>query len=205
MSWLKECLMQALTAKVPSLILALPAYCFNAEASAHICAIFRRLIEDPATLQSAMEAEITGALMKRTAQMGQALLQITLHLYCSLLHFANSFESLSHENIYADKTIGQPRTPLYNASNWQRIVSALIASAKHIWWESELIIILHRNQEPKMQICSANKALLMALTLWLIYIAVVSGKINTHACHIVCFAPLKRHDYGQVEHRSGEF
>ena len=128
MGWLKECLMQALTAKVPSLILSLPAYCFNAEASAHICAIFRRLIEDPGNTAicyggwdywCTYEAYSTNGSGFTSNNTSLVLPATSLE---SLLHLANSCEPWSHENIYADKTIGQH----IQALNWQRIVSALM-------------------------------------------------------------------------------
>ena len=61
---------QALDARVHHIILALPGCAFRPEHAAHICAIMRHLLEDPATLQAAMEAEIRSALNQKTNRSG---------------------------------------------------------------------------------------------------------------------------------------
>lgn len=61
---------QALDAKVHLTILDLPGCAFRPEHAAHICAIMRHLLEDPATLQAAMEAEIRSALNQKTSRSG---------------------------------------------------------------------------------------------------------------------------------------
>ncbi len=62
--------MQALDAGVHHTILDLPGCAFRPEHAAHICAIMRHLLEDPATLQAAMEAEIRSALNQKTNRNG---------------------------------------------------------------------------------------------------------------------------------------
>ena len=56
---------QALSGKVHHLVLSLPAAALKPEHAAHMCAIMRHLLEDPATLQAAMEAEIRSTLTAR--------------------------------------------------------------------------------------------------------------------------------------------
>jgi len=56
---------QALDAGVHHLILDIPGCALRPEHAAHICAIMRHLLEDPATLQAAMEAEIRSALTEK--------------------------------------------------------------------------------------------------------------------------------------------
>jgi E3 ubiquitin-protein ligase HUWE1 len=53
-----------LQGKGPKLILDLPASCFLPEHEPYISAIMRHILEDPATLQVAMEAEIRNTLTK---------------------------------------------------------------------------------------------------------------------------------------------
>jgi len=53
---------QVLVAGGPRLILGLPAAALRPELEPAVSAIFRHLLEDPATLQAAMEAEIRSAL-----------------------------------------------------------------------------------------------------------------------------------------------
>ncbi len=53
---------QVLAAGGPRLILGLPAAALRPELEPAVSAIFRHLLEDPATLQAAMEAEIRSAL-----------------------------------------------------------------------------------------------------------------------------------------------
>lgn len=67
-------LLQALDARVHHTILDLPGCAFQPEHAAHICAIMRHLLEDPATLQAAMEAEIRSALNQKTNRAGGSLL-----------------------------------------------------------------------------------------------------------------------------------
>ena len=57
---------QALSGKVHHLILSLPAAALKPEHAAHMCAIMRHLLEDPATLRAAMEAEIRSTLTARS-------------------------------------------------------------------------------------------------------------------------------------------
>lgn len=53
---------QALSSKVHQQLLALPAAAMCPELTAHMCAVMRHLLEDPATLLAAMEAEIRATL-----------------------------------------------------------------------------------------------------------------------------------------------
>ena len=63
--------MQALDAGMHHLILDTPQECAMwLEIAAHICAIMRHLLEDPATLQAAMEAEIRSALTQKASRTG---------------------------------------------------------------------------------------------------------------------------------------
>ncbi len=55
-------LSQVLAARGPRLILGLPAAALRAELEPAVSAIFRHLLEDPLTLQAAMEAEIRNVL-----------------------------------------------------------------------------------------------------------------------------------------------
>lgn len=57
--------MQVLAGKGPKLVLDLPAACFQPELEPSISAIMRHILEDPATLQAAMEAEIRATLSKQ--------------------------------------------------------------------------------------------------------------------------------------------
>ncbi len=57
--------MQVLAGKGPKLVLDLPAACFRPELEPSISAIMRHILEDPATLQAAMEAEIRATLSKQ--------------------------------------------------------------------------------------------------------------------------------------------
>ncbi len=54
--------MQVLQGKGLRLVLDLPAACFLPEHEPYISAIARHILEDPATLQAAMEAEIRNTL-----------------------------------------------------------------------------------------------------------------------------------------------
>ena len=72
MQWLHLWLMcykavhvQVLAGKGPKLVLDLPAACFRPELEPSISAIMRHILEDPATLQAAMEAEIRATLSKQ--------------------------------------------------------------------------------------------------------------------------------------------
>lgn len=56
--------MQVLAGKGPKLILELPLACFSPDLEPYISAIMRHILEDPATLQAAMEAEIRSTLSK---------------------------------------------------------------------------------------------------------------------------------------------
>ena len=57
--------MQVLAGKGPKLVLDLPAGCFKPTLEPSISAIMRHILEDPATLQAAMEAEIRATLSKQ--------------------------------------------------------------------------------------------------------------------------------------------
>ena len=57
--------MQVLAGKGPKLVLDLPAACFKPTLEPSISAIMRHILEDPATLQAAMEAEIRATLSKQ--------------------------------------------------------------------------------------------------------------------------------------------
>lgn len=61
-----------LAGKGPKLVLDLPAACFRAELEPSISALMRHILEDPATLQAAMEAEIRATLGKQKAPPGRA-------------------------------------------------------------------------------------------------------------------------------------
>ena len=58
-------MLQVLAGKGPKLVLDLPAACFRPELEPSISAIMRHILEDPATLQAAMEAEIRATLSKQ--------------------------------------------------------------------------------------------------------------------------------------------
>ena len=66
-------MMQALDAGMHHLILDIPGCAIRPEHAAHICAIMRHLLEDPATLQAAMEAEIRSALTQKASRTGGVL------------------------------------------------------------------------------------------------------------------------------------
>lgn len=53
---------QVLAGKGPRLILDLPLLCYSAEMDPLIMAVMRHMLEDPNTLQAAMEAEIKNTL-----------------------------------------------------------------------------------------------------------------------------------------------
>ena len=53
---------QVLAQKGPRLLLELPSACFTPVLEAYMSAIMRHMLEDPATLQAAMEAEILSTL-----------------------------------------------------------------------------------------------------------------------------------------------
>lgn len=53
---------QVLSRHGPSLLLDLPAACFSPVLETHMSAIVRHMLEDPATLQAAMEAEILSTI-----------------------------------------------------------------------------------------------------------------------------------------------
>ena len=53
---------QVLAAKGPKMILELPGACFLPEHEPHVSTIFRHILEDPVTLQAAMEAQIRNIL-----------------------------------------------------------------------------------------------------------------------------------------------
>lgn len=57
-----------LALKGPRLILELPGACFLPEHEPYVSAIFRHILEDPVTLQAAMEAEIRNTLSARGQQ-----------------------------------------------------------------------------------------------------------------------------------------
>ena len=63
---------QVLAGKGPKLVLDLPPACFRAELEPAISALMRHILEDPATLQAAMEAEIRATLGKQKAPPGRA-------------------------------------------------------------------------------------------------------------------------------------
>jgi hypothetical protein len=56
---------QVLAARGPRLILEMPGACFLPEHEPYVSAIFRHILEDPVTLQAAMEAEIRNTLSAR--------------------------------------------------------------------------------------------------------------------------------------------
>ena len=60
-------------------MLDLPAACFQPELEPSISAIMRHILEDPATLQAAMEAEIRATLNKQNPNPMQ---RGTLILFC---------------------------------------------------------------------------------------------------------------------------
>ena len=53
-----------LAGKAPKLILDMPLACFSPDLEPYISAIMRHILEDPITLQAAMEAEIRSTLSK---------------------------------------------------------------------------------------------------------------------------------------------
>jgi len=74
---------QVLAGKGPKLVLDLPAACFQPELEPSISAIMRHILEDPATLQAAMEAEIRATLSKQkppVSRTGAPLLPYTVAL-----------------------------------------------------------------------------------------------------------------------------
>lgn len=83
-----RCIAQALDAGVHHAILDLPGCAFRPEHAAHICAVMRHLLEDPATLQAAMEAEIRSALNQKTARSGDNPAQPNLVLKSFLSQMA---------------------------------------------------------------------------------------------------------------------
>lgn len=64
--------LQILSAGVPRQILDLPGSCFLPEHEPYVSAIFRHILEDPVTLQAAMEAEIRNTLTARGSQANAA-------------------------------------------------------------------------------------------------------------------------------------
>lgn len=64
--------MQVLSGGGPRLILDLPGACFLPEHEPYVSAIFRHILEDPVTLQAAMEAEIRNTLTARGSQANAA-------------------------------------------------------------------------------------------------------------------------------------
>ncbi len=58
---------QVLAGRGPKLILDLPLACFTPDLEPYISAIMRHILEDPVTLQAAMEAEIRSTLTKGRA------------------------------------------------------------------------------------------------------------------------------------------
>lgn len=60
--------LQVLALRGPRLILELPGACFLPEHEPYVSAIFRHILEDPVTLQAAMEAEIRNTLSARGQQ-----------------------------------------------------------------------------------------------------------------------------------------
>ena len=56
--------LQVLAARGPRLILEMPGACFLPEHEPYVSAIFRHILEDPVTLQAAMEAEIRNTLSR---------------------------------------------------------------------------------------------------------------------------------------------
>ncbi len=57
-------ILQVLAGKGPKLILDMPLACFTPDLEPYISAIMRHILEDPITLQAAMEAEIRSTLSK---------------------------------------------------------------------------------------------------------------------------------------------
>lgn len=64
--------LQVLAGGGPRLILDLPGACFLPEHEPYVSAIFRHILEDPVTLQAAMEAEIRNTLTARGSQANAA-------------------------------------------------------------------------------------------------------------------------------------
>ena len=64
--------LQVLAGGGPKLILDLPGACFLPEHEPYVSAIFRHILEDPVTLQAAMEAEIRNTLAARGSQANAA-------------------------------------------------------------------------------------------------------------------------------------
>ena len=60
--------LQVLALRGPRLILELPGACFLPDHEPYVSAIFRHILEDPVTLQAAMEAEIRNTLSARGQQ-----------------------------------------------------------------------------------------------------------------------------------------
>ncbi len=91
--------MQVLAGKGPRLILELPLACFSPDLEPYISAIMRHILEDPATLQAAMEAEIRSTLSKGRVPKpsGYPSGAQCLRLRLTLALFGNwSIESLVH-------------------------------------------------------------------------------------------------------------
>jgi len=75
--------LQVLAARGPRLILEMPGACFLPEHEPYVSAIFRHILEDPVTLQAAMEAEIRNTLSARGQHADAAgLLQPAPLLHC---------------------------------------------------------------------------------------------------------------------------
>lgn len=75
--------MQVLSGKGPKLVLDLPTACFRAELEPAISALMRHILEDPATLQAAMEAEIRATLGKQKSPPGRAGAALSTMLPCA--------------------------------------------------------------------------------------------------------------------------
>ena len=107
--------LQALDAGVHHTILDLPGCAFRPEHAAHICAIMRHLLEDPATLQAAMEAEIRSALNQKISRSGENPAQPNLVLKTFLSQMATIigrdpsifFEALM-STCYVTRMAGRP-------------------------------------------------------------------------------------------------
>lgn len=61
-----------LAGKGLKLILELPSACFMSNLEPHMSAIFRHILEDPGTLQSFMEAEISTTMTSRARHLQSA-------------------------------------------------------------------------------------------------------------------------------------
>ena len=107
---------QVLAARGPRLILEMPGACFLPEHEPYVSAIFRHILEDPVTLQAAMEAEIRNTLSARGQHADAAgLFQPSLlrFLQRSLVQFAISGSAL----VPADK---QAKVDISNKAPKQR-------------------------------------------------------------------------------------